>query len=54
MDIVEVPVSDTLLVGVAEVTVVSEGAQGPAGPVQIHVATTPPLNPQINQLWLEI
>jgi len=54
MDIVEVPVTDTVLEKVTEVIVVSEGTQGPAGPVQITVSTTAPVNPSVNQLWLDI
>lgn len=29
-----------------------QGIPGPPGPMQIHVADTPPASPQVNDLWV--
>lgn len=35
-------------------TIVAQGPQGPQGKAGITVSSTPPPNPQINDLWLQI
>lgn len=31
-----------------------QGPTGPRGPIAIHISATPPVSPQVDQLWLDI
>lgn len=61
-EVVEVYVEDPVSVSIpvemtATVAVETPGIQGPSGPPgdkQITVSATPPENPQINDLWIDI
>ena len=56
-DNINVTVTDVLEVINVTVTEVEQGPQGPQGPrgnAGITVAIDPPLNPEVNDLWVQI